>query len=143
MLAAALLCKEQAIVLPAMFLLADGLGIGASSSVRSIGWWLRRHAPVWGIVFAYLAVRTWLFGAGGEHQLAVLEKPLGPLWSLLYALQVMIAPFAELVYEPPREIWVSWPRLALVAVVVASLIAWPAGAPIPGERRSSGAGGLC
>jgi Flp pilus assembly protein TadD len=120
--AAALLSKEHAVVLPAIFLLADALGMSASAPGRSAAAWLRRHGPVWALLAAYLLVRRAIFPAGsGKLELAFHTDPAGPLLSLLFAVQTAFLPARELVYEPVVGVWVSPARalLALAALGVA------------------------
>jgi Flp pilus assembly protein TadD len=117
---AALFAKEQSIVLPPLFVLADALRLGADPPGPSPRRWLLRYAPLALAVAGYLAVRQALF-AGGEWRLAVLDAPLGPLFSLAYAVQTAFAPFVALAYEPETAVWWSPPRLALAAAAAAAL----------------------
>jgi len=131
--AVALLCKEQAVVVPVLFLLADCLGLSmtrGSTSTGKLREWTRRHWPSLIILASYLAIRWVLFRGTNEHRLAIVERPFGPLLSVLYALQVTFFPFFDLVYEPPAEIWLSEWRLVgcLLVVFVAGLLSyrfWP------------------
>ena len=120
--ALALLCKEQAVIVPGLFVLADVLGLSAVRARRPA--WLRRYWPVIGILLVYGFIRWRLFAGGGEHHVAVFDRPTGPLWSLAYALQTTLIPFVELVYEPPVEIWFSWWRMGISLVVLLVLAAW-------------------
>ncbi len=121
----ALLSKEQAIVVPLLFLLADVLGLPARPARRA-GNWTRHYAPLVAIVLGYLALRVSLFGGTGEHRFVLHERPLGPLESLLYSLQSVFNPPTHLVYEPPFEMWFSVAHLAVVLVAVAALAVWSA-----------------
>jgi tetratricopeptide (TPR) repeat protein len=123
MLAAALLSKESAIVVPVLFVLTDLFGISADGPGREPKRWTSRYAPVVAIVLAYLAVRWRLFGGGGEHRLGVASHPLDPFLSVLYTLQTTFAPYVELVYEPGSAAWTSaahqfWLRQGVVAALL-------------------------
>ncbi len=122
LLAATFLCKEQAVVLPVFFVLADALRLSADPPGRSAGAWLRRYLPVGAIAAAYFLLRALFFGRIAGVQLAVLDEPAGPLQSLLYKLQVTFAPFVALVYEPRFEVWFSVWRLSLAIVLVACIV---------------------
>ncbi|MBW2280767.1 MAG: tetratricopeptide repeat protein [Deltaproteobacteria bacterium] len=133
--AAALLCKEQAVVIPVVFALADALGLSGPAE-RSPRAWSLRYAPAVVLGVLYAALRSQLFG-GSE---LVLGHLLGPVWSYGYALQVLVAPTAALVYEPALDVWVSFPRLALAGLAAAALgvAVWRSGAHSgvgSGERR--------
>lgn len=117
----ALFSKEQAVVIPALFVLADVLRLTSDGPDRDLKRWALRYATVAVPVAAYFSIRWTLFG-GSEYRLAVLEQPLGPLWSLLYSVQTMFAPFAQLHYEPPVEIWYSPFRTFVPAVVFLGLL---------------------
>lgn len=104
----ALFSKEQAIVLPALFLLSDGLDLDGErrrTHFRSFAW---RYVIIGGVLAGYLALRWTLFH-GGEFTLNT-ERPELPLFSYLYALQTAFFPFVPLVYEPPAAVWFSWPK---------------------------------
>ena len=122
--AGALLSKEHAVVLPAIFLFCDALRLSADAP-RAWGAWARRHAPVWALLVGYFAVRAAIFGRGGGGlELAFLDDPAGPLWSLVFALQSALLPARELVYEPVLEVWLSaWRALASAALVLAAFAA--------------------
>jgi Tfp pilus assembly protein PilF len=125
LLAAALLSKEQAIVLPAVFLLADALQVseaGPRSDSRrqwfAAGGWVRRYLPVACIVVTYLLIRWSLFAHSSEHEFAVLQEPWRPLASLAFAIQTTFAPYFELRYEPRLPIWFAPMRFACASAVV-------------------------
>jgi len=63
--AAALLSKEQAVVVPGLFALADVLGLTPSPPGRDGRRWLRRYAPVAAIVGGYALLRLWIIPGGG------------------------------------------------------------------------------
>jgi len=115
--AAALLCKEQAVILPVLFFLADLLGISAAPPGRKISAWAARYLPVAAVVVLYAYIRWSLFGGAGEHELAIVEHPLGPVQSFAYALQSIFVPFVKFAYEPRFEIWFSVWRMIVAAVV--------------------------
>lgn len=118
-LALALLSKEQAVVVPVLFGVADGLGLCGTPrhGRRTPREWALRYAPTGLLLAGYALLRLRLFG-GSELEAGSL---IGPLWSLGYALQVLIAPTRELVYEPELAVWVSLPRLCVAAGVLAAL----------------------
>jgi len=120
--ALALFAKEQAVVLPLLFVWADLVGASDDPPGRSARRWALRALPLAALVAAYLGVRARVLGPGGSGlELAVQGAPAGPLLSLLYALQTIFAPFGELVYEPRAEVWPSAPRLAIALAAVALL----------------------
>ncbi|MFQ5668993.1 MAG: tetratricopeptide repeat protein [Acidobacteriota bacterium] len=130
--AAALLCREQALAVAGLFLLADGLGLSADPSGRDAKKWVRRHAPWAALVLAYLLARWSLLGAGGTPRLAVIRDPLGPVLSLFYALQTISAPSAGLVYEPRVAVWFSvWRQGLWLAAALVLLLAVRRGAGEP------------
>jgi len=110
LLVIALLCKEQAIVVPILFALADILRLASPPLRPGLFRWTLRYAPVVLIVTLYLAIRFILFGGGGEHHLSIIERPSGLILSALYGLQVTFVPFVQLLYEPRVEVWFSWWR---------------------------------
>ena len=116
--AVSLLCKEQAVIVPGIFVLADLLGLSSAAPIRGIAGWLRRYLVVFGILAAYLLVRWLMFHGSGEHRLSVLDRPDGPVLSLLYAFQVTFVPFVQLVYEPPVDVWISEWRAIVCLVVI-------------------------
>jgi tetratricopeptide (TPR) repeat protein len=122
-LALALFAKEQAIVTPVLLALADWLGLSRDAPGRNPRRWAARHAPVMAVTLGYLVARWVLFGGAGEHRIVLFENPSGPLWSVLYALQVVFAPFVELHYQPRRVVWFDPLRLVAVAALVSLLAA--------------------
>lgn len=135
-LALALLAKEQAIVVPVLFAWADRTGVAPGPRGRGVAAWVRRYAPVAAIVAAWAAVRALVLGGAGGLRVAVLDAPLGPLWSVLYTLQTIFAPFGELVYEPRLEVWLSAPRLALALAGACALGLAAARASAPRRRAA-------
>jgi tetratricopeptide (TPR) repeat protein len=116
---AALLSKEQAAVLPGLFLLADLLGL--SECPHSSLAWLRRYVPITAIFVLYFIVRHLIFRQSTLH-LTILQHPLEPLKSILYGLQTAVTPFMALRYEPPFESWFDW-RLSAIASAAAIILA--------------------
>lgn len=131
--AASLFSKEQAISLPLVLVLADALGISAEAPGRDPARWLLRIAPLAVIVVVYWAARSTVTSAT-ESQVVLAGNPLAPILSLLYALQVTLTPFVDLIYEPPEAIWLSAPRLAICAAAIVSFAAVVARAE-PSLRR--------
>ena len=118
MFALSLLCKEQAVIVPGLFVLADLLGLSPAAPKGEVCAWLRRYLAVGLILLAYLLLRWLLFHGSGQHRLAVLDRPEGPLLSFLYALQVTFTPFVQLVYEPSVGAWISeWRAIVCLLVV--------------------------
>ncbi len=111
-----LLCREQAVVLPVLFVWADLLGMSGARPSSLIAW-LRRHAAGVVLLGVYLAIRWSLFAGSGEHHLAVLDNPLGPLQSIGYTLQSLVAPGWSLVYEPGVADWWS-PARGLLSMAI-------------------------
>ncbi len=130
--AGALFSKEQAVIVPVLFLLADLLGLSGDPPRRSLRRWTVRYLPIVPIMVTYVGIRRILF-EGTEFALGSLG---GPFLSLAYALQDIFVPFAALYYEPTRAIWLSWPRLlvALGLVVLIALLVIRLGPPY---RRAS------
>lgn len=104
--AISLLCKEQAVIVPLLFVLADLTGL-TDEGPPGTAVLVRRHAPIVVILVIYGLVRWWLFHGTHEHRIAIFDEPAGPLFSLLYAIQMVWAPFVDLVYEPPVSVWLS------------------------------------
>ena len=120
--AGALLCKEQAVVVPLLLLLADLLGLSARSPVAgAVSNLLRRQLPFVLLLAAYFAIRWLLFGAQ-EYEFAAARTPLAVIWAYGYALQVVFAPSVALVYEPTEAIWPSTLRLLLAGSAVLLLV---------------------
>jgi tetratricopeptide (TPR) repeat protein len=119
--AAALLAKEQAVVVPALFVWADACGVAPGRPADAAAW-LRRHAPAGALLGGYAALRALVLGPT-PLEVAFLEAPLGPLASLAYSLQVWLAPFARTVYEPELAVWLSPVRLGLALAATLALLA--------------------
>ena len=116
--AGALFSKEQAVVIPALFVLADVAGITPDPPEWNPRRWIVRYLPLLPILAGYFWIRHLLFG-GTEYAFGDLT---GPLISLGYAFQTIFLPSVELVYEPTLPIWLSWPRLILSCLAVAGLL---------------------
>lgn len=132
-LAAALLSKEQAVVTPLLFALADLCGVsrGAPALRRATAReWARRHAVPAALLLGYFGLRR-LVLEPGSLALAALSDPVAPLLSFVFGVQVALAPFATLHYEPEVAAWLSGTRIGVAAAGLAG-IAWLAriaGAP--------------
>ncbi|HMQ35882.1 MAG TPA: hypothetical protein PKD53_34575, partial [Chloroflexaceae bacterium] len=102
----ALWSKGQALVLPALLLWAEALGLGADPPERRVRAFAVRLLPWAVLVTAYLAVRQAVIApvAADEPARALLawiaEHPLGPPRALLFLVQSSFAPSAALLYEP-------------------------------------------
>jgi Flp pilus assembly protein TadD len=115
----ALFGREQAVVVPAVFVLADALGL-APRRPAGVAALARRYVPGALLLVAYLAVRAALF-AGSEWELAIDDAPGGPVLSLLFAAQTIAAPFRALHYEPELAAWWSPVRLGVAALAAGAL----------------------
>jgi Tfp pilus assembly protein PilF len=129
-LAAALFGKEQMIVVPALFVLVDAAG----PTRRTLAEWLVRYFPVAAVVGAYGIIRAVVL-ASGLPGLAIGRDLLAPAAALGYGLQNSLAPFVGLIYEPPRAMWFSVPRLAFAACALLAMT-WAAARLRPAERRT-------
>jgi Flp pilus assembly protein TadD len=129
-LAGALFAKEQAIVTPLLLLLADACRLaGDAPPLRreAASAWIARHAPVVAIAIAYLAIRRSVLGPTDYE----LGDPLGAFWSLAFGVQVALAPFATLHYEPELATWLSPLRLGAALALLAALVALARAARAP------------
>jgi tetratricopeptide (TPR) repeat protein len=116
--AGALLSKEQAVVLPLLFALADVTGMAPDAPGRSVRRWVLRYLPLMPIVGAYFVLRHALFG-GTEYVFAGWS---GLPLSILYAIQSVFAPFYGLRYEPDLTVWWSPMRLGLAVAALAAIV---------------------
>ncbi|MEO7649721.1 MAG: tetratricopeptide repeat protein, partial [Bryobacteraceae bacterium] len=116
--AGALFSKEQAIMTPALFLLADLCGLAPDPPGRNVSAWIRRHWPGVPIVAIFFAIRLALFG-GSEY---VPGSLLGPVMAYLYALQTIFAPTVALVYEPTVTIWLSPVLMGIAVACLAAIV---------------------
>ncbi len=104
---ASLFSKEQAVVVPALFVLADFFRISPNPPGWNLWRWLVRYSFLLPILCGYFTIRHFLF-TRTEYALG---DWTGPFLSLSYAFQTLVLPFLELVYEPTLAIWLSLPRL--------------------------------
>jgi Flp pilus assembly protein TadD len=133
---ASLFAKEQAAVVPLLFVLADLCGVAEGAAplrVAQLRTWLQRYAGIVAVTLAYGAVRLRVLGPT-HYELAVLDDPGGPLLSLLFGAQVALAPFGQLHYEPERALWFAPLRAAIAAGLVAALALLARGAGAPTAR---------
>ncbi len=117
----ALLSKEQALVFPALLVLADALGLSEDRQARRPARLAAWIAGLGAIAAAYLLLRWRLFG-GSELAFAFLDRPFRPLLSYLYALQTLWLPFRTLAYEPPEAVWFA-PWRSGAALLLTGLLA--------------------
>jgi tetratricopeptide (TPR) repeat protein len=130
--AIALLCKEQAAVVPGIFVLADVLRLRGDALSRSTvtprvaphvhaglaGMMIWRYLPPLIILLGYFAARRAIFGQP-TLQWTFWQHPLEPLLSLLYGLQTAATPFMTLFYEPTFDVWFDrWLCAGSAAVLV-------------------------
>jgi Flp pilus assembly protein TadD len=134
--AAALASKEQAAVLPLLFVAADLLGLGPGAPplrLRCARDWIARYAGVVAIALAYVAVRRAVLGSTAVEW-AIAGDPIAPLRSLLFGAQVALAPFAALHYEPELGGWYSPRRSAIAVAVLGALLAFARRTGAPSVR---------
>lgn len=110
---AGLLSKEQAAVLPGIFVLADLAGL--TERPKCARGWAARYLPIVAIIGGYFVVRHVIIGQAGVR-VTVLQHSLEPLKAMLYGIQTGVAPFMALRYEPPFSVWFDW-RLSVVSCV--------------------------
>ncbi len=122
LLAAALLLKEQAVALPLLFVWADLCDVSYDAPGRSRARWIARYAPVALAGVAWLALRAVMLPSGAGPRVALFDAPEGPLLSLLYTAQSIVAPTWALAYEPTVDAWLS-PVRALACALVVTLLA--------------------
>ncbi|MCP4169939.1 MAG: hypothetical protein GY758_04095 [Fuerstiella sp.] len=120
LLAVALLSKEQAVVIPTIFLLADVCGISKDAPGRPLRKWIERHRTPVIILVIYLCLR-WSQFSGAEYRFSVTENPVEVLLSIRFAIQTVFAPYTELMYEPAAVAWVSTWRF-IVGILAVSLL---------------------
>lgn len=117
----AVLSKESAIASLGLLVVIELSGCCCRSRGRTIRRSFVTLLPFVGVATGYMLLRLGLFG-GKEFQFAFLSDPWGVPASLLYAFQVVVAPFWQLVYEPNIAHWASPPRIAAVAISLILLI---------------------
>lgn len=157
--AIALLCKEQAAVLPGIFVLADLLRLRAASpdsfnrgartarseehavqaprlnGVTLTRYLFGRYLAMAILLIAYFAIRRAIFGQP-TLQWTFAQHPAEPLLSLLYGLQTAVTPFMTLFYEPTLNVWFNRWMCAAALLSLAVLIALV----VSGDRAVRGAG---
>jgi tetratricopeptide (TPR) repeat protein len=114
---AALFSKEQAVVVPLLFALADVLRLSPTPPRRAAQW-LARYVPLAAIGVIYFGTRLQLFGGGEYHRGSL----AGPLLSIAYAVQTVVTPYRELIYEPSVASWFSPARFAAAIAVIGILM---------------------
>lgn len=118
----ALLSKEAAVILVGIFALADILKLSEDSPGKNIGKWLTRYLPIVIMYIVYFAIRQSLF-KGREFEVAIFDHPALPLLTPAYALQSILAPTRELIYEPRSwTIWLSFSRMIVTGVVISLMV---------------------
>lgn len=117
-LAAALLLDGQSIALAFLFVWADLCGLSRDAPGRSPDRWFARHAPVALTTLAWVAVRIGRVPPSARPHLALGADPVGPLRSLLYAVQSIVAPAGRLAPDPAYATWFSPTRMLACALVV-------------------------
>lgn len=122
LMAAGLLFKEQAVVTPALFALADALGLSADAPGRSARRWLARYAPVLALVAAWLALRGAMISAPQGPRLALLRAPSRVPLSFVYTAQTLLAPSPTFAYEPEFTL-AHGPARTLLALALAGAFA--------------------
>lgn len=132
--AGSIFSKEQAIVVPILFVLADLLKLSPGPSGKNPLQWILRYSPIPIILLIYFLIRSRLFG--GSEFSVVFSDPLLPLWSFIYALQAILVPFWELTYEPAFETWFSLPKFLLTLFLTVSVILWTTKSPKPSLKFS-------
>jgi len=143
---AALLCKESAIVAPALLLLclAADLPASTTASARAVALWCLRSLPAVIVTLAYLGWRRLIFGGLGGHLVPGGADPLAavtPASSALLAGQ--LASFLTAPLNWPLLLRHAWGAPALVwlaALAGGVALAWAAtrrgGLPAPASRYS-------
>ncbi|MEO2014990.1 MAG: hypothetical protein ABGZ53_11535, partial [Fuerstiella sp.] len=121
LLALALLSKEQAVVIPAIFLLADVCGISKDAPGRTLRKWIERYRTPVIMLVIYLGLR-WSQFSGTEYRFSMTENPGDVFLSIRFAIQTVFVPYAELMYEPTVAAWVSTWRFIVGSVAVSLLI---------------------
>lgn len=126
----ALLCKEQSVVLPGLFLLADLLWLSDTWRRKILRW-----IPMLLIFAGYFLLRHSIFGRHSIH-IDVWQHPLQFGLSILYGLQSTIVPYVTLHYEPPfaQYVWIPtsvnpvlfgwffWPLMTIATIILILLI---------------------
>ncbi|HKJ25808.1 MAG TPA: tetratricopeptide repeat protein [Myxococcota bacterium] len=139
LLALALLGKEQALVVPALFLAAELFAVTPDPPGRSARAWLARAAPLALVVAGYLALRGRVLPPSDVdvNPLVFIARhlgaaPFGPLQSLGFAVQAWFAPFGRVHYEPSFAAWFDPLRLLLALGLLGAVVALARRAAPPG-----------
>jgi hypothetical protein len=112
--AVAFLCKETALMLPALLAIACWFRAKNQGRPQSIGQCLKPTLPSWGVAVLYLSVRSLVLrGFGGAND------PLAPWWGR--AVQVLAGVFHSVTGYAPLPEWVAW--LAGLALLVWAALA--------------------
>ncbi|MFO0624270.1 MAG: BTAD domain-containing putative transcriptional regulator [Polyangiales bacterium] len=119
--AAAMLFKEQAVVIPALFVLADVLGLGDAPPPRTPAALLARHAPVALGVLGWFALRAGVLAHAEPVRFAALRVPARVPLAFLHTLHALLAPSPTLTYEPEYTLARAVPGAALAVVLAAGL----------------------
>lgn len=125
-LAAALLAKEQAVMTPLLFVLADLCRVsGDAPALRraALGEWTKRYAAPAALLLFYFALRRAVLEPG-SIELAALSDPIAPLLSYVFGVQAALVPFAALHYEPEIAGWLSPTRTGVAIAALAALVAF-------------------
>jgi tetratricopeptide (TPR) repeat protein len=117
-----LFSKEASVVIIGLFFISDILNLSADSPGKDFKKWIKRYWIIVVLYIIYFSIRQQLFG-GREFEITLLNNPLLPLMTPLYALQVIITPFIELVYEPRTwSTWLSFPMIVVTGIVTILII---------------------
>lgn len=119
--AAGMLFKEQAVVIPALFVLADLLGLGDEPPRRDPATLLARHAPVALVVLGWFALRAQVLSHAEPVRLAALRVPARVPLAFLHTLHTLLAPSPTLSYEPEYTLARAVPGAVLAVTVAAAL----------------------
>jgi tetratricopeptide (TPR) repeat protein len=115
--AGALLAKEQAAVLPGIFLLAD-LILTPRQKYRYL-----RYLPPIILLTGYFLIRHLVFQTPTLHW-DIRNHPAAPLVSFLYGLQSAVVPFMALHYEPTLDVWLDPILTTISLLALVALIIW-------------------
>jgi hypothetical protein len=119
--AAGMLFKEQAVVIPALFVLADVLSLGDEPPRRDPAALFVRYAPVALVVLGWFALRAQVLTHAEPVRLAALRVPARVPLSFLHTLHALVAPSPTLTYEPEYTLSRAVPG-ALLAVILAAAL---------------------
>ncbi len=132
---AAMLCRENALMLPPVLTLMSLLTAvpHATNTVptykaandagnQSAGntFLIRQLAPVWAAALFYLLIRTFILSSSNITSVSL--QPAKPVMAFLYLFQTVLLPDFELVYEPPEAVWMSPRTIFALAVSIFGLL---------------------